>query len=1032
MLNSYLGKIYKSLLIIAALLLQMSVFSPYASAQENAVTIKGKVVDGFGQPIAGVQVNVKNQSSAVATNLDGVFEIQAAFNDVLVFHHPAFDVKQKVIRSGQLSVRLEKSYLESPDTIDVLYGKQRADQVLGSISTIYNHQLITTPAAQYTFALPGRLPGLYTQQTSGWPSQSQTPLIDPDVFLWANRMAGTEGLPGPNDNSQMMMSLRGQSPVTIIDGVQRDFYSISPENIKSISVLKDALSTILLGQLSSKGVLLVTTKRPEMGGPRLSFTAQTAMQSPLDLPKPLPSYKYAWLYNEGLLNDGRDPVYSADDFQAYRDGSDPTGHPDINWYKAVLKDQAPMSRYDLNVSGGGDVARYSMGAGYMNKQGLFIEPSGNPYNTNAAINRYTVNTHVDVNANKYFNIVLDIFGRIENTNQPGAGISSIMNALMTTPNNAYPIFNPDGTLAGTPVYKQNIYGMVGSTGYIAGHNRDVMANVDLKYNLENWLPGLWAKFIGNVSISASDVIDRSKGFSVFQMNISPLNGDTTYIQPATASDQRNTFSLTSFAKYWYGQFSIGYDKQFGDNNISAMLFADRRQATINYDLPGDYTNIAAKVSYNRNEKYFAEGALNYSGFNRYPPGHRFGLFYAGGLGWDMSRENFIKDNVSWINRLKWRVTFGQTGNANVGYYVYKQYYYHGFFDGYNFGKTYTGNGFFEMGLPNPDVTWEKAHKLNVGLDVSLFSNHLQLTADYYRNRYYDLLELRGKTIALIGNTYPPENIGINRYTGEELSLTYRNNIGSFNWFVTANASAMQTKVLYMDEIRRDYSYNKRTGRPVGQLFGYIAEGLYQSQAEVESSAHIDAYTPKPGDIKYKDLNNDGVINEFDQTPIGNTKPLIYYGLTTGFSFKGLDVNVLFQGVENRSILMTGSGAWPFNALANGQAWEESVNRWTPQTAEIAGSPRLTAGINVNNMTPYSTYWIRSGNYIRLKNVEIGYNLPYKWTSKLKLGGVRFFANALNLFTHTPNEGMDPEISPEVSGAVYPIQRVINGGVTIRF
>lgn len=1021
----------KGSLFILLLILQVAFGGIQAQAQSQPVAVSGNVVDGYGRPLAGVQVNEKGRPGLLTTDEAGHFSMQAPLGATLVFRHPGFDVEQRVVRAEQMTVRMTEHYLQSPDTVDVLYGTQAANEVLGSVATLYNRQLITTPEAQYTFALPGRLPGLYTQQLSGWPTKSTTPLINPDVFLWVERMAGTEGAPGPNDNSQMLLSLRGQAPVTIIDGVQRDFYSVSPENIQSVSVLKDALSTILLGQKSSGGVLLVTTKRPQKGDPRISFTAQTAQQTPLDLPKPLPSYQYAWLYNEGLLNDDRPPVYTGEDFQAYLDGSDPIGHPDVNWYKAVLNDNAPMQRYDLNISGGGDVARYTMGLDYMNKQGLFKEAANTPYNTNAAINRYTINSHIDIDVNNDFNVGLDIFGRIENTNDPGVGISAILGALLSTPNNAYPLHNPDGSLAGNQTYANNVYGMTTNTGYIAGHNRDVMANINLKYDFERWLPGLWAKFTGNVSVSMSDIIDRSKGFPVFGMVILP-NGDTSYNRYGSPYDQRNVFSLTSFAQYWYGQLSVGYDKQFGKNKISAMLFSDQRQATIGYDLPSKSTNIAARVSYNRDDKYFAEAAVNYSGYDRFPPGARFGFFYAGGLGWDMAQENFIKDNFSWIDRLKWRVTYGQTGNANVGYFIYEQYYKGNTPFAAYFGSTWLPDDMENSPLPNPNPTWEKAHKLDAGLDISLFKDRLQLTADYYNDRYYDLMQLRGKTNPLVGNNYSPENIGINRYTGGEVALTYRGHAGSLNWFVTANASAMKTKVLYMDEVRRDYSWNKRTGRQVGQLFGYVAEGLFRDRQDVESSAHPEGLHPIAGDIKYKDMNNDGVINDFDQVPIGNTNPLTFYGLTAGASFRGLDLNVLFQGVSNRSILLTGGGAWPFYAFTNGQAWEHNMGRWTPQTAATASSPRLTAGFNQNNIIPNSTYWIRSGNYFRLKNIEVGYNLPYKWVHHLKLGGVRFFVNGLNLFSHMADEEIDPEVSYRSSGAVYPIQRVTNAGITVRF
>lgn len=999
-------------------------------AQTSASVLNGVVLDDHGHALEGVKIfNKKSPSVLQTSDSSGSFLVQANQGDYVIFQHADYYNHQLKFASNNISVRLSKKHLLSPQKINSLYQEQSVDEVLGAVSTIYTKQLITTPESQYTFSLPGRLPGLYTQQLSGWISKSTTPLINPDVFLWVERMAGTEGLTGPNDNTQMQLSLRGQAPVTIIDGIQRNIYSIPTENIESISVLKDALSTILLGQQSSKGVLLVTTKRPQKGAPRVSFTAQTGLQTPLNLPKPVPSYQYAWLYNEGLENAARSPVYSAEDFQAYRDGANPISHPDVNWYKTALRKNAPMSRYDLNVTGGGDVARYTISLGYMNKQALFKEDASTPYNTNAGIKRYTVNSHVDVDITEDFNVGLDIFGRIENTNEPGAGITAIMNAMLSTPANAYPLYNPDGSLAGNQIYSNNIYGMSTSSGYLAGHNRDVMANLNLKYDFKRWVPGLWSKFMGNIAVLSSDMIDRSKGFPVFGM-INLPDGSTGYNRFGNPYDQRNTFSLTGFAQYWYGQLSVGYDRKFGRNSISTMLFADQRQATIGYDLPSKSTNMAAKVNYNRDDKYFAEAAVNYSGYDRFVKGNRFGLFYAGGLGWDMAKEDFMKDNIPWIQRFKWRATYGLTGNANVGYFVYEQYYMDNFFAGYQFGSAWQIGEVENTPLSNPNPTWEKARKLNIGFDVALLKNRLQVTADYFTDKYFDLMQIRGKANPMIGNRYPLENIGINRYSGGEFSATYQDKAGSLNWFVTANTSIMKTEVLYMDEVRRDFLWNKRTGQQVGQMFGYKADGLYLNQPEVDNSARPDGLNPISGDIKYRDLNNDGTINDFDLVPIGNTKPLIYFGFNAGLSFKGFDLNLMFQGAANRSLYLSGAGVSPFYAQVNGQAWEHNVGRWTPQTAATATSPRLTAGVNQNNIL-LSDYWIRSGNYLRLKNVEIGYSLPYNFTHRIKLGEVRFFANGLNLFTFTSHDGIDPEVSAQTSGAVYPIQQVTNVGITIK-
>lgn len=1030
MSRRYLKPAFRITKLSICLALFLLTISTRSRAQDAQPAVTGVVSDDYGHALPGVEIiSKKNRTVLALSDSSGHFSLSLDPGDAMVFQHPDYYSVQKNGNGSAIAVRLNKRHLLSPTIVNTLYQQQTADQLLGAVSSIYNNQLVTTPESQYSFALPGRLPGLYTQQTSGWVTKGTVPLINPDVFLWVERMAGTEGMQGPNDNTQMQLKLRGQTPVTIVDGIQRNIFSLPPESIESISVLKDALSTILLGQQSSRGVLLVTTRRPEKGAPRVSFTAQTGIQTPLNLPRPLPSHQYAWLYNEALENSGREPVYSAEDFQAYRDGTDPLSYPNVNWYKTALRKNAPMSRYDLNVTGGSDIARYTISLGYMNKQGLFRQDPATPYKTNAEIQRYTVNSHVDVNISPEFNVGLDIFGRIENTNEPGAGIENIFNTLIVTPNNAYPLFNADGSLGGNQVYSNNIYGMATQSGYLVGHNRDVMANLDLKYDFKKWVPGLWSRFMGNVAVSSTDLIDRSKGFPVFGA-VSLPGGGTGYNRFGNAYDQRNVFSLTSFAQYWYGQFSLGYDHQWGRNTINAMLFADQRQATIGYDLPSKATNLAAKLNYHLDNKYFAEAAVNYSGFDRFVKGDQFGLFYAGGLGWDMAKEYFIKDNLSWIQKFKWRATYGLTGNANVGYFVYEQFYKDNYFSGYYFGDVWQSGGVENSPLPNVNPTWEKAHKFNIGVDLSMIRNKVQLTADYFVDNYSDLMQLRGKANPLIGNSYPLENIGKHRYSGAEVSITYQDRAGNLNWFITGNIGLMKTKVLYMDEMRRMYDWNRRTGQQVGQMFGYLSDGLYNSQAEVNNSVKPEGLNPVPGDIKYKDLNGDGVINDFDMAPIGTTQPLIFFGWNFGLSYKGFDVNVLFQGAANRSLYLSGPGAVPFHASVNGQAWEHNISRWTPQTAAAAASPRLTSGINQNNNLT-SDYWIRSGNYLRLKNLEIGYSIPHTLTKKLRLGDVRVFANGLNLLTFTGNDQIDPEVSAQTSGAVYPIQQVTNMGVTIR-
>ncbi|MEO6498595.1 MAG: TonB-dependent receptor, partial [Mucilaginibacter sp.] len=488
------------------------------------------------------------------------------------------------------------------------------------------------------------------------------------------------------------------------------------------------------------------------------------------------------------------------------------------------------------------------------------------------------------------------------------------------------------------------------------------------------------------------------------------------------------------------------------------LLYDTRSIVTNYDLVATTQNRAIKVAYNYAGKYFIEGAANVSGYNRYNPDKQNGLFYAGGLGWQMAEESFIKDNVSWINAWKWRATYGRTGNNTVdrySYYGFRQTY-GSSLDDYRVGNAH-GQIFVQVedALANPHMEWEKANKFDFGTDISLFNNHFQVTADYYRDNYFDILLQRGRSIALIGTSYPVENIGKALYHGGELTLTYQGNAGNFNYFISGNASIQASKWVFRDELQSPAPGMRLTGRPVGTIFGYEALGFYNDAQDVADNGHLVsgiAKGPQAGDIKYKDQltidtdgdgvadKADGLIDQFDVVPIGNNKPLVFYGTSFGFNYNGFSLSVILQGVLNRNINVN-------NALNNGfqgtnfgfgiplqpygQAYENILNRWTPETAATASTPRLSLGNQYNIQT--SSFWIKSGNYFRVKNVEVGYELPYNWVKSLHVAGVRVFVNGQNLYTLGGYKGMDPEVYPSNFGGNYPyfIQRVINTGVSVK-
>jgi TonB-linked SusC/RagA family outer membrane protein len=1007
-------------------LLSLAISATCNMAAGQTGTVSGKVVDEFNVPLTGVRVALKQKATNTATNLNGQFTIQAKAGDVLTFTCRNFYVRQvKVKGSDTLSVHLTPTYLKAVDQIDVLYGTADQAGVLGSISTIYTNQLTTTPASLYTYALPGQLSGLYTQQTSGFTNPTTTGQTVPDFI--GNVVQHT--FYQPNDNNEMSLTLRGQVPITVIDGVQREISSIDPESIESVSVLKDGLSTILLGNNSSRGVLLVTTKHPQAGKPRISLTAQTGLQHSLGLPTPLPAYQYAYLYNEALQNDGKPTIYSSTDFAAYRNHSDPIGHPDVNWFNTLLRDYSPMTSYRMNVNGGTDIAKYTVSVNYLDQAGMFKTAPSSLYNTNNDLSRYMINSDVSVKVTPKFIVDLQLFGRVQQLTEPGSGYTNILSTLYTTPNNAYPVYNPNGSFAGTSLYNNNLLSQAEYSGYERINSKDVMANLDLHYDLSSITKGLSAKGKGNVSFTSQSLINRSL------QNNAYLYADSSYSAIGSTVSQSNKFSTISSARYAYAQGSLNYNRSFGKNNLSAMAMYDYRSVVLSFDLSQVTTNQAIKASYNYDGKYFVEAAIDNSTYNRYPPGHQAGLFYAGGLGWQMGKESFIKDNLSWISSWKWRLDYAQTGNANVdnyGYYNFLQTY--SASQGYAYSTgTARGNvqSYAENGLANPYITWEKAHKIDIGTDIGLFDEHLKIAADYYHDRYYDLLQVRGASIALLGAPYPYENIGISLYNGAELSVTYQNHAGNFNYFITGNASVQNSKDVYSDEEPTPYPWTKYTGRPIGVVFGYQALGIFQNAQQAATSPTTVGYSAQAGDVRYADINHDGIINQFDRVPIVNDKPLIFYGTSVGFNFKGFNFSAILQGVTNRQILYNNvlangfAGVGFLGLIYSGQGYQDLAGRWTPETAGTATMPRLSLG-NANN-TAWSTLYVRSGNYLRLKNAEIGYSLPTQWAHKLSVSGIRVFVNGENLVTLYGYKGMDPE----VNNVAYPIQRVFNAGINLK-
>lgn len=971
------------------------------------------LLDENEEPIGGVTV-VNQRSSAVAvSDASGVVKLVARKGDVLQLTAFGALVQTYIVTADLAPVinlssrhpavaRLKPVRLLNNTTI-------RPELTTASTQAVYNADLKKNPVTAYTSALPGRLAGLITTQFSGQPGADNTNL-----------------------------NLRGQNPLVIIDGIPRDLTVFDLEEIESVTLLKDAVSTAMLGVRSSNGVLLVTTRQGVPAKPRISFTVQTAVQQPLRQPKALDSYNYALLYNEALKNDGLAPVYSETALQGYQSGSDPIRYPNVDWRKQVLKPSSRFDRYTFSASGGNNFSKYFVALEHINQTGLLRTSDINAYNTNNDFRSYTFRSNVDLQLSPKLSGGVRLFGRILNANDPGAtavltgvgtgfalnGTSSVLNSILNTPSNAYPVYNANGSYGGSQQFQNNIWAQAIGSGYQQNYQRNLLADFFLKRTLDELTPGMWIRATGSYNSSLSENIIRNKTFAVFQQTTS-ATGQPAYQQYGVNGDQANANVVNAQNRSDYLELTLGYDRTAGPHGFNAVLLGNRDNFVSNSDLPYTITGASGRVSYNYNGKYVVEAVAGLNGSNRYPVGGRtkYALFPAVGLAWNISREEFLKQ-YPWLSYLKLYGSVGQTGNDRPGYFAYIQRY----FDGAQafFGTGAGANtGITEQPLATQGIGYERANKVNLGVQGAILNNRLGFTLEYFNNKYIDLLMQRGRNIAILGNTYPIENIGQNRFTGMDLQLTWQQEKQGFSYYVAANAGLQASKVLFVDEVFRPYPWMVRTGQQVGQRFGYVAEGLFQSTDQIKESATVVGYTPQPGDVKYRDLNDDGIINQFDEAPIGNLNPLVTFGVDLGLRWGAFDASALVQGAANRNIYRQGNSVWAFQNNGFGPAYEQHLDRWTPNNPN-ASYPRLSVGENVNNQQN-SSYWFRSGDYARLKNVEVGYTLPSRLVSRVKLQAVRVFANGLNLLT----VNADKQIDPEALNGVYPMQRLFNLGVNLK-
>ena len=890
----------------------------------------------------------------------------------------------------------------------VAYGIQPKWMTTSAVSSVKGDELKSF-VPNIANMLNGRIPGLVVQQWGCEPGADSPAMNARGVNTYGS----------------------GAGLFIVIDGFQSTeayFQQLTPQEIESITLLKDASATAIYGSKGANGVLLITTKRGTSDKIKINFSIQSGFQQPLRLPEFLGAYDYATLYNEALVNDGKSPLYTPMDLEAYKAGNDPIFHPDVDWYETILRKAAPITNYNFTASGSNEYFRYFVLLNVLDDRSLYRK-AGNvsDFSKNGTYTRYNFRTNIDVKLSKRLQGAVTLGGTIEDKTNPGTSenTSGMFDLMSSIAPNAFPVYVSTGMYGGNSMYS-NPLGDLMQTGYTSYNGRSLQAIFQLKGDLGFITPGLSVS--GAVGFNTYFKSYSKKSRQYARYSVDRDNADeiiyTTYGQNTSlAGDESSSSQWRDYSL----QASLNYNRTFNElHNIDAIYLGSYNDYVVTgTDL--SYKNIAmgGRVTYSYDKRYIGEFSFGYNGTENFPKGHRFGFFPAGSLGWILSNEAFLKGNPI-LNYLKLRASYGIVGNDNIGgiRYMFDQYY-----DGYGYHLGNSNNvqdGLVQGKLANPDVTWEKEKKFNAGFEATLI-NKIDVSFDYFIQKRSNILSQPYRTVPdYLGISRPDINIGKVDNKGLETSIRY-NGIGKkdLTYFVETSFWYAKNKVVYNAEAIQENEYLYGTGRMVGQPFVLEAIGFFKDEDDILKSPTQTFTDVRPGDIKYKDQNKDGKIDSNDYYPIGYTSmPQITLGLHGGITFKGFDLDVFFQGAANRTVYCGGKY---YHAFQNdGKVSSIAMGRWTPETAETATYPRLSSENNLNNYQA-SSFWQKNGNFLKLRSLEIGYTLPFQFSRKINLEKVRIFADGTNLFSLDHMDGFtDPET---MSG--YPALRTISFGLSIQ-
>ena len=1011
------------------------VFNALAQEQLN---ISGTVTDAAGEALIGVSVTVKDAKGlGTITNIDGKYNIKMQQYQTLVFSYIGYKPVSVLVKGDKKVIDVQMSE-EKTNAIDEVVvtglGTQKKLTVTGAITNVDVSQIKQFPSSNFTNALAGNVPGIIAMQSSGQPGKSTS-------RFWV-RGISTFGA--------------SASAMILVDGFERNnIDDLNIEDIESFSVLKDASATAIYGSKGANGVILITTKHGKAGKININVKGEASYNTRTITPKFIDAPTYANLLNEARVTRNLAPQYQPEELALIRSGLDPDFYPNVDWSKLLLKNGAMSYRADLSMSGGGNTARYFVSLSYVEDQGMYNtdETLRKKYDTNANYKRWNYRMNVDIDVTPTTIIKLGVSGNLNKRNSPGLGDQYLWSELFGFNALSSPVLYSNGYV---PAYGNNVHQMnpwVSSTrtGYNEEWDNNIQTNVTVEQKLDFITKGL--SFTGRFGYDTynSNHIYYRLWPAMYRANSRDSQGNIIWDKLFEETSMSQT-SGGDGSRHEFLEALLRWDRTFDKlHNFSAVsrFTQDERIQTRNIgtDIKNSVSKrnqgLAGQLTYNYALRYFIDFNFGYNGSENFADHHRYGFFPAFSLAWNVAEEPLVKKALPWLNMFKLRYSWGKVGNDNMGRFPYLYTLDYTPNIGYNWGSNLSSGtipGIHYTQMASPNVTWEVARKTDFGFDFVAFDNKFSLTMDYFHEKRTGIFIQRMFLPDITGlESYPWANVGAVKSKGFDGNFQYKDHVGEINWTVRGNITYSKNTILERDKENNVYAYQYGKGYRVNQQRGLIALGLFRDYDDIRNSPKQSWGTVQPGDIKYKDVNGDGIVDDGDRVAIGATDtPSLIYGLGASVSWRGFDFNLHFQGAGKYTFLIN-SGA--VNAFRDGR-WGNILqgitdNRWI--SSDISGTketenpnapyPRLSYGYNLNNQQS-SSFWMRNGRFLRLKNLDIGYTLPKPMVNTIHLESVRIYISGQNLITWSPFKLWDPELDSSKRGQIYPITRSFTAGIQI--